>query len=108
MSKQAPITKFLEQQRPQWNRNKSFGAPQSSKANSPSKPLQDKPPVPVSTTTKNKLSAFQFNGSNADSTAKHPIISLLSDDEKENPVRIRPAARKWDIINVDGHRAPKQ
>ncbi|CAG8972787.1 hypothetical protein HYALB_00007712 [Hymenoscyphus albidus] len=70
------------QNRSQWARNKSYQGPQKAK-NPPSKPLQEKPQVPVSTATKNKLSNFQFTGQKPD--LKEPIIiSLLSDDDKEN------------------------
>jgi hypothetical protein len=73
------------QQRPQWNRNRSFQGPQRANSNALSNPLQEKPALPVSTATKNKLSVFQFGGqSNPDSMAKQPVISLLSSDDKEN------------------------
>jgi len=73
-----------QQHRPQWSRNKSFQGPQPNNPNS--KPLQEKPPVPVSTATKNKLSTFQFHGqpSDGNATKAKAVISLLSDDEKEN------------------------
>jgi hypothetical protein len=114
MSKQIPITKYLEQQRQQWNRNKSLGGPQTAKTNTSSKPLQDKPPMPVSATTKNKLSNFQFGGqANADSMAKHPAtISLLSDDEKENSSVMdalgKPSSHKKDVIDADGQPPKKR
>lgn len=48
-------------------------------------PLREKSPVPVSTATRNKLSAFQFGRQSLDGDAtKQEAISLLSDDEKEN------------------------
>ncbi len=50
--------------------------------------MQDKPPIPISSTTKNKLSAFQFEGNavteNALKTTSKAVINVLSDDEKEN------------------------
>jgi DNA replication ATP-dependent helicase Dna2 len=46
--------------------------------------LQDKPPIPVSTDTKNKLRVFQFGGKPEQEKITGPVISLLSDDEKEN------------------------
>jgi DNA replication ATP-dependent helicase Dna2 len=46
--------------------------------------LQDKPPIPVSTDTKNKLRVFQFGGQPDKEKITGPVISLLSDDEKEN------------------------
>ncbi|KAL5315528.1 hypothetical protein ACEPPN_016396 [Leptodophora sp. 'Broadleaf-Isolate-01'] len=67
--------------RGQWNRNKSFQGPQST--TSEAKPLQEKPPIPISTATKNKLSVFQFGG-HAKKDGTKPVISLISDDEKEN------------------------
>src|ERR1700693_1385813 len=75
-------TLFKQQHRPQWSRNKSFQGPQPNKP-SP-KPLQEKPPIPVSTATKNKLSNFQFHGPPNDGNNTKAVISLLSDDEKEN------------------------
>lgn len=78
---------YVPQQRQrQWSRNKSFQGQQTSKQELPLKPLQEKPPIPVSTTTKNKLSDFQFRGQSksADKQGKGAAISLLSDDEKEN------------------------
>jgi len=55
------------------------------KKNGSVKPLQEKPPLPVSTSTKNKLSAFQFSGqNNADKPSKQSVIKLRSDEEKEN------------------------
>src|SRR3954454_2053948 len=108
MSKQAPITKYLEQRRTQWNRNKSFGGQQSSKVNPLSKPLQEKPPVAISTATKNKLGVFQFNGSNHDPTAKHQVISLLSEDEKENAAATRPALRRRETIDLEDPAIQKQ
>jgi DNA replication ATP-dependent helicase Dna2 len=76
------LTLFKQQHRPQWSRNKSFPGPQPNKP-SP-KPLQEKPPIPVSTATKNKLSNFQFHGPPNDGNNTKAVISLLSDDEKEN------------------------
>ena len=71
-----------QQHRPPWNRNKSFQGPQSNNSNP--KPLQEKPPIPVSTATKNKLSNFQYQGIPKDGNRNKAVISLLSDDEKEN------------------------
>ena len=72
-------------QRPQWIRNRSFQGPRVADSNLPSKPLLEKPDLPVSTATKNKLSLFQFGGQpNLDSMAKQDVINLLSDDDKEN------------------------
>jgi DNA replication ATP-dependent helicase Dna2 len=108
MSKQDSMTKYLEQQRrPQWNRNRSFGGPQTSKTNPPSKLLQDKPPIPVSSTTKNKLGIYQFTGQTiVDSKAQKNVISLLSDDEKENAsVTVKGRGHlghRKDMIDVDG------
>lgn len=72
-----------QQNRPQWSRNKSFQGHPPQSENGPSKPLQEKPTVPVSTATKNKLNAFQFGESNP-KAAEKTVISLLSDDDKEN------------------------
>ncbi|TVY39453.1 DNA replication ATP-dependent helicase/nuclease [Lachnellula occidentalis] len=72
-----------QQNRPQWSRNKSVPAQQPPKQNAPSKPLQEKPHIPVSTATKNKLSVFQFGDSKAGSSEK-VVIDLLSNDDKEN------------------------
>lgn len=81
-----PTANYPIQQRPQWNRNKSFQGPRRADPNFPPKPLQEKPPLSVSTATKNKLSTFQFGRQpNPDSMAKQAVISLLSDDDKENP-----------------------
>lgn len=75
-----------EQQQPQnksqWARNKSYQGPQKAR-NPQSKPLQEKPAVPVSTATKNKLSIFQFGGQKSEYKGQN-VISLLSDDDKEN------------------------
>jgi DNA replication ATP-dependent helicase Dna2 len=76
------LTHPQQQHRPQWSRNKSFQGPQPNQASL--KPLQEKPPIPVSTATKNKLSNFQFHGQpNVENDTK-AVISLLSHDEKEN------------------------
>lgn len=113
MGKEDLITEYLEQQRrPQWNRNKSFGAPQTSKSNPPLKPLQDKPPIPVSSATKNKLSVFQFGGQVSDSKTESNVISLLSDDEKENANSTEnlggQIARRMDMIDIDGLHVEKR
>jgi DNA replication ATP-dependent helicase Dna2 len=78
------ISNSLDQQqhRPQWSRNKSFPGPHPNKANA--KPVQEKPPLPVSTATKNRLSNFQFGGRPSEEITTKAVISLLSDDEKEN------------------------
>ncbi|KAG0649780.1 DNA replication nuclease DNA2 [Hyphodiscus hymeniophilus] len=71
--------------RPQWSRNRSFQSPRGATSNLPPRPLQDRPAVPVSTATKNKLSVFQFGGNpDSNSIAKQEVISLLSSDDKEN------------------------
>ena len=70
-----------QQARGQFRKNRSFQGTETTK--SESKPLQDKPPIPVSTATKNKLNAFQFDGQ-ANEDASKSVISLLSSDEKEN------------------------
>ncbi|TVY73170.1 DNA replication ATP-dependent helicase/nuclease DNA2 [Lachnellula suecica] len=75
--------KARQQSRPQWHRNKSVGQ-QPTKQNVPSKPLQEKPPLPVSAATKNKLSAFQFGEQSNTKTPTKFVIDLLSDDDKEN------------------------
>lgn len=70
--------------------------------------------MPVSTTTKNKLSNFQFGGqANADLMAKHPVtISLPSDDEKENSSVMgalgKPSSRKKIVIDADGQPTKKR
>lgn len=97
------IANYFRQQRQQWNRNRSFQGPQVAKPNPASKPLQDKPPVPVSTATKNKLSIYQFGGQpNANPTAKTLIVDLVSDDEKENKngtkARSQPTTKKRDTV----------
>jgi hypothetical protein len=79
----ANIAQQQQQNRPQWNRNKSYQGQQPQNKNAPSKPLQEKPAVPVSTATKNRLSAFQFGESKA-ASPENTVISLLSDDDKEN------------------------
>jgi hypothetical protein len=71
-----------QQHRPQWSRNKSFQGQQPNNPNS--KPLQEKPPIPVSTATKNKLNSFQRTDVPNDGNSNKAVISLLSDDEKEN------------------------
>ncbi|KAJ5047551.1 uncharacterized protein L3040_003374 [Drepanopeziza brunnea f. sp. 'multigermtubi'] len=74
-----------KQQRPphhQWNRNRSFQG--TSATNLEAKPLQKKPPIPVSTATKNKLSAFQFGAQSTIKKATNSVVSLLSDEDKEN------------------------
>ncbi|KAE9377046.1 hypothetical protein N431DRAFT_331518 [Stipitochalara longipes BDJ] len=81
-SDQNHSAKLKQQHRPQWTRNKSFQGPQQNNPNP--WPLQEKPPVPVSTVTKNKLSNFQFHGRPSEITKAKAVISLLSDDEKEN------------------------
>ncbi|KAL2062939.1 hypothetical protein VTL71DRAFT_6011 [Oculimacula yallundae] len=81
-SDQNHSAKARQQPRGNWNRNKSFQGPQTT-APEAKKPLQEKPPIPISTATKNKLSAFQFGGQ-AKKDATKSAISLLSDDEKEN------------------------
>lgn len=51
------------------------------------KPLQDKQPIPVSTSTRNKLNAFQFTGTDHASTGlkrETRIVELSSGDEQEN------------------------
>lgn len=74
------------QKKPQWNRNRSFQGPQQARNNDSSKPLYEKPPVPVSTTTKNKLSAFQYDTtSNTETTPRKPR-RLISTEDKENLV----------------------
>ncbi|KAF4635818.1 hypothetical protein G7Y89_g2281 [Cudoniella acicularis] len=75
-----------QQQRPNWNRNKSFQGPSTTKSNGQSKPLQEKLPIPVSTATKNKLSNFQFMGDAKAASSDKDVINLVSDDEKENRV----------------------
>jgi len=46
--------------------------------------LQEKPFIPVSTATKNKLNNFQFLGLSNDGDNTKAVINLVSDDEKEN------------------------
>ncbi len=46
--------------------------------------MQEKPPIPVSTATKNKLSNFQFPGLSNDGDKTKAVINLVSGDEKEN------------------------
>jgi hypothetical protein len=67
----------------QWGRNKSFQGQQTSRHNQTSKLLQEKPSIPVSTATKNKLSNFLAKESNSENGGKE-VISLLSSDDKEN------------------------
>jgi hypothetical protein len=87
MEDQSPIANYFVQQRPQWRRNRSFQGQQSTSSNIQTNPLYEKPPIPVSTATKNKLSVFQFGGQcTGDGTTKQPVISLLSNDKKENQV----------------------
>jgi hypothetical protein len=88
MSKQAPITNSLDQKRPQWSRNKTVGGPEHHKNDSISKPLQPKPAIPVSTASKTKLGAFKFD-EQSNAASKPPVISLMSQDEKENSNVIR-------------------
>ncbi|KAG9236952.1 hypothetical protein BJ875DRAFT_396231 [Amylocarpus encephaloides] len=71
-----------QQNRPQWSRNKSFQGHQNPKQNSQSKSLQEKPALPVSTATKNKLSAFQFDRRSTENGKTG--IDLVSSDDKEN------------------------
>ena len=79
-----------------WSKSKTHvghhhGAPQAS-----SKPLQEKPPFPVSTSTKNKLSAFQFTSvdSTFDSKAKsksgNDVINLVSSDNGQENQQVAP------------------
>ncbi|RDL41838.1 uncharacterized protein BP5553_01817 [Venustampulla echinocandica] len=76
-----------QQERSKWGRNKSFQGLQAAKHNLQSKPLQEKPAIPVSTATKNKLSMFQFGGQSAtEPSDKAAVISLLPNDRKENLV----------------------
>ncbi|KAK0117680.1 Tripartite DNA replication factor [Cadophora gregata] len=80
-SDQNHSSKARQHARGQFHKNKSFQGPQTTR--SESKPLQEKPPIPVSTATKNKLSAFHFDGqANKDDTKQ--VVNLQSDDEKEN------------------------
>jgi DNA replication ATP-dependent helicase Dna2 len=67
----------------QWGRNKSFQGQQITRHNPQSKPLQEKPPIPVSTATKNKLSNFLAKQTNVENKEKR-VINLLSSDDKEN------------------------
>jgi hypothetical protein len=76
------LTHFKQQYRAQWSRNKSFQGPQPDKTIP--RPLQEKPPIPVSAATKNKLSNFQFHGLPSDGNNTKTVISLPSDEEKEN------------------------
>jgi hypothetical protein len=90
LAKSYPTANYPNQ-RPQWNRNRSFQGLRGADSKLPSKPLEDKPPLPVSNATKNKLSVFQFSGQpNPDSLAKQTVISLLSDDDKENAKAVKP------------------
>ncbi|CZT07936.1 related to DNA helicase [Rhynchosporium agropyri] len=80
-SDQNHSAKARQQPRGQWNRNKSFQGPQTT--TSEARPLQENPRIQISTATRNKLNAFQFGGHAKEDTGKS-VISLLSDDEKEN------------------------
>ncbi|KAH8598843.1 hypothetical protein B0O99DRAFT_614310 [Bisporella sp. PMI_857] len=77
-------TNYSSKRQP-WKRNRSYQGQHPSKTGPPMKPLQEKPPLPVSTSTKNKLAVFEFRGqSENDKPTNPPVISLLSSDEKEN------------------------
>ncbi|CCU81907.1 putative DNA replication ATP-dependent helicase dna2 [Blumeria hordei DH14] len=77
--------KISQQHRSQWNRNKSFSENQAPKAET--KPLQEKPPIPISSATKNKLINFQFNGHfDADNKIK-TTPEGLGNEEEENVSR---------------------
>ncbi|RDW66215.1 hypothetical protein BP6252_09850 [Coleophoma cylindrospora] len=82
----SPAPKDASTKQRQWQRNKSYQGPQAPTAHPNSKPLQEKPPIPISTNTKNKLNAFQFSEQQDQngSEAKQEVISLLSSPEKEN------------------------
>ncbi|PBP21854.1 DNA replication factor Dna2 [Diplocarpon rosae] len=88
------------QQRPQqWKRVKSVGGAPTTKSDP--KPLQEKPPIPVSTATKNKLSVFNFGGQSTSKNASNSARSLLSDDEKENnEAKTRTLILKEDTANT--------
>ncbi|KAL3420730.1 DNA replication factor Dna2, partial [Phlyctema vagabunda] len=72
--------------RSQWQKNKSFQGVQQSRPDTTtsSKPLQEKPPVAISTATRNKLNAFQFGPQANSKPEAQSTISLLSDNDKEN------------------------
>ncbi|KAH8665960.1 hypothetical protein BGZ60DRAFT_59532 [Tricladium varicosporioides] len=76
-------SRHYQQSRPEWSRNKSFPTAQASKNETNSKPLQEKPPVPVSTATKNRLSNFRLAPEYKLETTK-PVVNLISQDNKEN------------------------
>ncbi|KAK6594130.1 DNA replication factor Dna2 [Botrytis cinerea] len=62
-----------------WQRNKNYQN-QQQKPKVPAKPLAEKPPVPVSTTTKNILSNFQYREQSGKGDDSKEIINLVSSE----------------------------
>ncbi|EDO04399.1 hypothetical protein SS1G_06882 [Sclerotinia sclerotiorum 1980 UF-70] len=67
--------------RPQWQRNKNYESPQQKqKPKVPAKPLAEKPPIPVSTTTKNILNNFQYREQTGKKDDAKEVINLVSSE----------------------------
>ncbi|KAF7950665.1 uncharacterized protein EAE97_002217 [Botrytis byssoidea] len=62
-----------------WQRNKSYQN-QQQKPKVPAKPLAEKPPVPISTTTKNILSNFQYREQPGKGDDSKEVINLVSSE----------------------------
>ncbi|OBT91031.1 hypothetical protein VE02_00141 [Pseudogymnoascus sp. 03VT05] len=83
-----------KQRRPQWQRNKTFHAPQNRYDVNPSEPARAKPPIPISSATKSKLEVFQCNAqienrpSSVDMSGTGANLLVLEDDKENAPLEV--------------------
>ncbi|KFY38772.1 hypothetical protein V495_06389 [Pseudogymnoascus sp. VKM F-4514 (FW-929)] len=79
-----------KQRRPQWQRNKTFHAPQNRYDANPSEQPRAKPPIPISSATKSKLEVFQCNAQSTNRRRSSVDMSgaeanpLVLEEDKEN------------------------
>ncbi|KFY14667.1 hypothetical protein V492_02475 [Pseudogymnoascus sp. VKM F-4246] len=87
-------TNHSTKRRSQWQRNKTYHAPQNRHDSNPPEPARAKPPIPISSATKSKLEVFQCNAqtknrrSSVDMSGAggNPVV-LEEDKENNTPLK---------------------
>ncbi|ESZ93988.1 hypothetical protein SBOR_5629 [Sclerotinia borealis F-4128] len=85
--------------RPQWQGNKSYQN-QQQKLKVPAKPLAEKLPIPISTTTKNILSNFQYREQTEKRDGSKEVINLVSSEADSR--NVTPSKRRRRSSLKDG------
>ncbi|KFY27410.1 hypothetical protein V493_03482 [Pseudogymnoascus sp. VKM F-4281 (FW-2241)] len=87
-------TNHSTKRRPQWQRNKTYHAPQTRHDLNPSEPARGKPPIPISAATKSKLEVFQCNAqsknrqSSVDMSGRGANPLVLEEDKENTPLDV--------------------